>query len=90
MTTVEGNETLPFDWDALAPLLAHPMRVTIVEALRWVGEPLSATDLRKLFDDQFTLPFLSYHVVTLARGGAFVMVRERPVRGSIEKFYFFP
>lgn len=81
---------LPFDWDALVSLLVHPMRVSIIEALRWVGEPLSATDLRKVFDEAHSLPVISYHVVTLAQANVVVKVRQRHVRGSIEKFYFFP
>lgn len=44
---MEGNEPLPFDWAALVPLVVHPMRVTIIEALCWVGEPLSALTSRR-------------------------------------------
>jgi hypothetical protein len=88
MRMSEGSEPLPFDWDALVPLLVHPMKVAIIEALRWIGRPLSATDLKKLFDEQFELQFISYHVVTLSQIKAIVRVRQRQVRGSIEKFYF--
>jgi DNA-binding transcriptional ArsR family regulator len=86
----EGGEPYPFDWGALVTCLVHPMRVAIVEALVHIGEPLSATDLRKVFGDDLDLSFISYHVVQLAKMGAIVKVRERPVRGSLEKFYFFP
>lgn len=86
-----GSEPLTFEWDALVPLLIHPTRVAIIEAIRWVGEPLSATDLKKLFgDDEIGLSDISYHLVRLAKVNAVVKVRERQVRGSLEKFYFFP
>lgn len=90
MRMSEGSEPLPFEWDALVPLLIHPMRVQIIEALCWVGEPLSASDLKKLFGERFTLQFIAYHVVKLAEVGAIEKVRERPVRGAVEKFYFLP
>lgn len=90
MTTLEGSEPLPFDWGALVPLLVHRTRVEIIEALRWIGEPLSASDLAMVFDEQLTLQFISYHVIKLAEIGALVKVRQRQVRGATEKFYFFP
>lgn len=80
---------LPFDWGGLVPFLVHPMKVTIIEALRWIGQPLSATDIRKTLDGQFTVQFISYHMGALAKVGAIVEVRHRRVRGSIERFYFF-
>jgi hypothetical protein len=80
----------PFAWDALVPLLVHPMRVAVIEALVQIGQPLSARDLEKVFDEKFDLSLISYHVVQLAKVEAIVKVRERQVRGSLEKFYFFP
>lgn len=90
MLTREGSDPYPFEWGALVPVLVHPLRVAIIEALIQIDQPLSATDLRKVFDEKFDLPLISYHVAQLAKVKAIVKVRERPVRGSIEKFYFFP
>jgi hypothetical protein len=87
--TMEGGE-LSFDWGALVPRVVHPLKVIIIEALLWVGRPLSASDLSKLVDDQeFGLSHISYHAVTLREIGALKVVRKRQVRGSTEKFYFF-
>lgn len=86
---MEGDE-LVFDWAALTPLLIHPMKAAIIEALQWIGEPLSASDLRKIFDLEFSLSLVSYHLRDLAERKILVEVRSRPVRGSIERFYFFP
>jgi hypothetical protein len=90
MLTAEGSEPYPFDWGALVPRLVHPVRVAAIEAMVHIGRPLSATDLRKIFDEEFDLSLVSYHVVQLAKVGALVKVRQRQVRGSVEKFYFFP
>lgn len=79
-----------FDWGAFVPSIVNPIKVAIVEAMQYLEHPLSATELTRLFDDpEFNLPSVSYHVVTLAKVEALVKVRERQVRGSTEKFYFF-
>jgi DNA-binding transcriptional ArsR family regulator len=86
--TVDGGE--PFTWDALVPHIVHPLKVTIIEALGWIGKPLSASDLTKVIEDEkYGLSHVSYHMVRLAQAGAIEVVRSRPVRGSLEKFYFF-
>lgn len=85
----EGDE-LPFDWAALVPRVMHPMRVTIVEALRWIGQPLSPSELSRIFDGEFSVSFVSYHVRELAKVGALGKARTRQVRGAQETFYFFP
>ncbi len=87
MLKTEGSE--PFEWDTLVPLLTHPTRVAIVESLRWIGEPLSASDLRELFERQLTLQVISYHLLTLVQAEAIVEVRQRQLHGFIEKLYFF-
>jgi hypothetical protein len=66
------------------------LQVLIVEAMQWIGVPLSASDLTKIVDDEkYGLSHVSYHVVKLASTGLIEVVRTRPVRGSLEKFYFF-
>lgn len=85
-----GSEPLPFSWEELVPLLIHPLRVEIIEALRYVGEPLSTTDLREVFDDRYALSLISYHLVTLAKVEAVVGVEQRQVGAAIERFYFLP
>ena len=85
-----GSEPLPFSWEELVPLLIHPLRVTIIEALRYVGEPLSTTDLRETLDERYALSLISYHLLTLAQVGAVVVVRQNKSGGTTENFYFFP
>lgn len=86
----EGSEPLPFSWDELVPLLIHPLRVAIIEALCHIGEPLSATDLQLVLDDEFPLSRISYHLLTLAKVGAIVPSHQKQSRGSTENFYCLP
>lgn len=84
------DEPYPFDWGALVPRLVHPLKVVIVEALSYIDEPLSASDLRLVFGEQYDLSLISYHVVGLAKVGALAKVRQQQVRGALKTFYFFP
>lgn len=79
-----------FDWSLTVPFSVHPARVAIIEALRWIGEPLSAIELEGCFDGHFDISGLSYHLRTLAEHEVLVKTGERQVRGAVQKFYFFP
>jgi hypothetical protein len=86
--TMEGGGP-PIDWTALAHLIEHETRESIVEALRWIG-PLSASDLKGAIDDpESHLSYISYHVTTLVSEEVLVEFGERSAGGSIEKVYFF-
>jgi DNA-binding transcriptional ArsR family regulator len=85
----EGSEPLPFSWDELVPLLVHPLRVAIIEALCHVGEPLSTADLQQIIEDDCSLSVISYHLVTLARVEAVIVVPE-PQLAATERFYTLP
>jgi hypothetical protein len=78
-------------WEQLVPHVLHPVKVAVIEALRWVGQPLSSTDLAALFDDKgdYYLSLISYHVKQLAGYGVLVSVRRQQKRGAIETFYYF-
>ena len=79
----------PINWTALAPLIEHETRESIVEALRWVG-PLSAPELRRVIDDPgFQLTYVNYHLTTLVREEVLSEVGARPAGDSVEKLYFF-
>lgn len=77
-------------WDALIGRVVHPTQLAIIEAMLWIGRPMSASELVAVFDDEEELGFssVSYHVRRLADDlGALKVVRRRPVRGAIETFY---
>lgn len=78
-----------FDWAALIARVVHPTRVAIIEALSNLGQPLSPTELTKLFDDPegHYLSLISYHARNLAREGMLTVASTRQVRGAQERFY---
>jgi hypothetical protein len=76
-----------FSWDSLVPYLIHPVKVAIIEAMEWMEQPLAPRDLDRMFDEQFGVSLVSYHMRTLAEVGAVEKVRQRPVRGALQTFY---
>jgi len=77
------------DWSALAPRVLYPTKVLVIEAIRWIGRPVSAKELERAFDGAFSLSAISYHMKTLADLSILGLYRKRRVRGAWEKFYFF-
>jgi DNA-binding transcriptional ArsR family regulator len=88
MTTTEGGGAA-FAWDALVPLLVHPSKVAIIEALLSLERPMSGSQLKKLFGSDCGLKSIPHHVLALRDAGVLEVVDERPVRGAREYFYYF-
>jgi hypothetical protein len=78
------------DWTALVSLAVHPVKVAIVEAMEWLQEPVSASELTDMFEDPdgHYLSIVSYHMGRLVEMGALEKTGHRPVRGARETFYF--
>jgi hypothetical protein len=76
-----------FDWDLLVPHLIHPVKVAIIEAMGWVQVPVSPRELDRIFDEQFGVSLVAYHMRTLAEVGAVEKVRQQSVRGALQTFY---
>lgn len=85
-----GKGDMPFDWHVLLSHFIHPLVVASIEAMQWVGEPLSSPDLVKLLGDGSSSATLSYHLNRLAEVGI-LEVTTRPSErvGAPEKSYFF-
>jgi DNA-binding transcriptional ArsR family regulator len=86
-TTTRPRIPTHFDWEALVPLLVHPAKVEIIEAMSWIGQPLSATDLDRILSGQLGVSLVSYHLRKLAELKAIEKVRQEHVRGAIQTFY---
>ncbi|OLT24722.1 ArsR family transcriptional regulator [Actinomadura sp. CNU-125] len=70
---------------ANANLLLHPVRLRILQTLVGVDE-MTTAQLRERLPD--VSPATMYrHVATLTKAGILEVVRERPVRGTIERSY---
>lgn len=78
-----------FDWGSLVPRCIHPIKVAIIEAMSWIDQPLSATELRAILGkESFGLGTVAYHVNTLAQLGVIEATHQRQVRGARETYYF--
>lgn len=76
-----------FNWHALIPTSVHPVKVAIIEALQWIAVPLSPRELDRIFDEEFGVSLVSYHMRTLADIGVVEKVRQQAVRGAVQTFY---
>ena len=93
LTTIDGETAAgdeQFHWETLVSQTVHPMRIAIVEALAWIGRPLTSNDLFNSFDRPGSIGNVGYHVKELAKMGVLTLVSQRPVRGTVETFYDFP
>lgn len=85
MTVNGGGHS--FEWGLLVPMMVHPLKVAIIEAMDWLDVPLSAKDLDLLLDEEYGLSLVSYHLRKLADVGAIERVEQRAVRGALQTFY---
>lgn len=58
----EGGQETGFCWAALVARLLHPVDVEIIEALQWIEQPLSADELSKVFDGEWSWAKVSHHI----------------------------
>lgn len=56
-------------WDALADRALHPVRVEIIEALRWIDRPVATPDLLLVFDAKHIGLRVEHHLRQLTRLG---------------------
>ncbi len=75
-------------WNALIQHFVHPTKVHVLEALLWIGQPLSAADLENIFDGSPKHGVITYHIKCLANPGILECVGTRQVRGATEEFYW--
>lgn len=83
----EEWEVATFAWSALIDSSIHELKVAIAEALDWIGEPLSATELWIIFDLQHTYHNVAYHARSLEETGMTVEAWQRGARGATEIYY---
>jgi hypothetical protein len=83
------EEGPPMDW-AADPLIEHPTRRSIVEAIRRRG-PLSASELRGVLDGPDCGPaHVNYHVNMLVGSGILMQARLPSAGASVENIYYAP
>lgn len=86
-----GGEQAAYAWIMLAPRLIHPIKLLIMEALVYMEQPLSASEITALLDDPgHYLGLIDYHLKGLAEAGVVEAVSDRQGRGALERFFYFP
>jgi hypothetical protein len=70
-----AGQTGNFCWGALVAGALHPVAVQIIEALQWIGRPLSAVDLVQLFDGSPSPAVVGRHMRRLSKLNAIEIVR---------------
>lgn len=73
------------DWERVARVETHPLRLDILHRLAASTEARSPVELSKLLDKP--IGDVGYHVRVLAESGLIHLVKTRPVRGAVEHFY---
>jgi hypothetical protein len=84
-------------WAQLALQLLHPTQVEMIEALRWIGLPVSPSLLATVLIGNVVPPDIkhgkvssvAYHTRRLVDLGIFRRHSSRPIRGAVETFYIF-
>jgi hypothetical protein len=74
-------------WEVALYGTMHPLKVALVEAFAWVDQPLSPALVVHLFDGQFSINNIAYHVRCLAQAGVIHQVGSIPRRGATEHLY---
>ncbi|MEX2448941.1 MAG: hypothetical protein WD404_09405 [Solirubrobacterales bacterium] len=80
MNESDGEQARDFFWSELAAQVLHPVRVEIVEAMRWIGRPLSAVDLMRVFEGQRKKSRLQWHLGRLTKLGVVELATAGEVR----------
>lgn len=80
-----GDEA--FRWDVLVSRLLHPIQASMIEALLWIGLPLSPSDLSHMYDGEFSNSHTGYHVQVLAKLEIVELVDTEQVRGVTRHLY---
>jgi len=85
-----GESPFP-GWEPFLPHLVHPIKVAIVEALLWIGQPLSAVQFGRVLrgvDDGFCESNVRYHVRHLVELGVLEVTSDYG-GAPREKFFYF-
>ncbi len=84
----DSTSTRPFDWLVLIGLTVHPLKVAIIEAVLWVGDPLSVSELSQiLVDSHYSAEVIGYHATALTSLEVLEITHVRKVRGARENYY---
>ena len=77
-------------WSLVLPRIAHPVKVQIIEALGYLDQGLSPSQLSCVLardDDEIVVQDMHFHLRALEEDAILVMLPARPGHGSAEVRY---
>jgi hypothetical protein len=78
-----------FSWAILAARTIHPLKVAIIEAMLWLGQPLSPKEMTEMLPvGEYKLDLVSYHFSSMVRLGVLEKRGARQVRGAVKTYHF--
>ena len=77
------------DWERVAYVEIHPLRVLILEALAMDGGRTLAPN-EMAYELQAGLTTVNHHTTALCKAGLVRLAHEHQVRGTVEHFYCLP
>jgi hypothetical protein len=80
-----GDESIR--WDMLVSRLLHPIQLSMIEALLWIGLPIAPSDLAHIYGGEYTNSHAAYHVKVLVKHGILELADTEPVRGVTRHLY---
>lgn len=87
MSSHEVERADEFAWEGLVARVLHPVDVQIIEALQWIGEPLSASDLTQLFEKNVSRARVCHHMRRLTRLRAVQLAETPTMQNAIDISY---
>jgi hypothetical protein len=86
MMSDNGRRAEDFCWAALVARVLHPVQVEIIEALRLIDQPLSATELLRVFKGQRVGLRIEHHLRRLRSLNAIEVAASANGNGRIVKY----
>jgi hypothetical protein len=81
-------EAAAVDWDGLLARILHPTQFQVIEAMHWIGRPMSASRLVHVLDrDRGDLSAVSYHLRRLKELKIVRLCSTKRARGTRERLY---
>lgn len=72
-------------WAEVSGRLLHPVQLQIIEAMRRIELPLSASDVTRILDGRMELSTVAYHFRRLAKLGVIKPNKTEQIRGALRR-----
>ena len=85
---IRNRSVPPVDWSLLIEQFVHEIKIGVLEALSWIGQPLSINELWRILGKRgYSYGLVSHHVRALATRGLIEPTDYRDAGSTREAFY---